>query len=523
MRRLNILVFFTMMVASMNAQFINNGATITVQSGATLRVETNFENNGTGVITNNGTIEVMGNFTNAGTATLTPAVGLVKFIGTTNSALNTGGDALNNVEMAKTTATGTVTLAAAATINGNLNFTGTASNVVLGAFDLTLGSSSTVGTPGANGYVITNGAGSLVKRVAGNGTFNFPVGDDATDYSPVSVAFTGGGYSGTSEIRSRVLDVVHPNKPAEADSYLTRYWDIDAANITAPYAATMVGTYVSGDNVGTQARIKGASFSTPNWVFTGAATNGTSTVTGTTTNLSADFTGMNALNKLDITALLRGPMPGAGTSMTNDLQTYVPLLLPTTSPYGAPTSTYGDIGNPSGVAGPVTDWVKVEVRSDANPGTILETRSLLLQTDGSIVDVTGAVPYFKDQTQAVRVAINHRNHLSILSNTIPGGNFEGKTDTYNFTSGLAQAANDFSDPAQMVLRNSVWCMIQGDMNTDLAVDANDVPIFNTSFNNGDFDLYLLTDINMDGAVDANDVPLFNSAFNAGSYSTLINY
>jgi hypothetical protein len=517
MRRLNILMFLSMISGIIHAQFVNNGATVTIQSGATLRVETDFINN-TGTVTNNGTLEVQGNFTNS--ATFTSAnPSLVKFIGTGTSNVTSGTAVFRNVEMAKTA--NDVVLASNMSIAGDLNFSTDDNQVTLGAFNLNMLTGATVTSPDANEYIATTGAGSLIKNVVGNSTVLHEIGD-ASNYTPLSSVVTGTGYS-SATLGARVIDATHPNKPAEADSYISRYWNVNATGITT-YANTMTGTYASsGDLNGTDTRVKGATYVSPNWFFINAATNvGARTVTGSTSSNTVDFTGMNALNKLNITAYLRGAMPNSGTTMTNDLQTYSPLLLPTVSQYGAPTTTYSDIGNVNGVVGTVTDWVKVEVRNAASPGTVLETRSLLLKPNGSIVDATGAVPYFKDQTVAIRVALTHRNHLSILSNTI-AGTFEGKNETYNFSTGLAQASNDFGDPAQMVLKNSVWCMISGDLNNDYSVDANDVPLFFASLNNGDFDVYYNTDLNLDGAVDANDVPLFFAALNAGNYSTLINF
>ena len=298
-------------------------------------------------------------------------MGLIKFIGTGNTDLDAGGDVLNNVEMAKT-ASAKVTLTTPLSIDGNLSFTGTGSKIVLGVNDLTLGSSSTINTPGTAGYIVTNSTGMLVKKVSSNGAFTFPVGDDESDYSPLSFTYTGTGYSGTSSIGTKVIDAVHPSKPSEADSYITRYWQVNASNITAPFNATMVGTYLTGDNVGTQSKIKGASYVSPDWSFVGAATNGMSTITGTTSNTVLDFTGMNSLNKLEITTFLYGTMPVSGTIMTNDLQTYSPCLLPVTSPYGSPTSQYTDISNPLGVAGNIVDWIKVEIRDGSNPVRFLK-------------------------------------------------------------------------------------------------------------------------------------------------------
>ncbi|MBK6498759.1 MAG: hypothetical protein IPG00_11605 [Saprospiraceae bacterium] len=64
MRILYVLMFFLMMSVTIQAQFINNGATVTIQSGATLRIETDFINN-SGTVTNNGVLEVKEDFTNA--------------------------------------------------------------------------------------------------------------------------------------------------------------------------------------------------------------------------------------------------------------------------------------------------------------------------------------------------------------------------------------------------------------------------------------------------------------------------
>ncbi|MBK7633545.1 MAG: hypothetical protein IPJ13_04035 [Saprospiraceae bacterium] len=53
------------------------------------------------------------------------------------------GDAINQVEMAKTTSGGKVTLLGNASINGNLEFTGTGNNKIeLGNFDLSLATTS---------------------------------------------------------------------------------------------------------------------------------------------------------------------------------------------------------------------------------------------------------------------------------------------------------------------------------------------------------------------------------------------
>ena len=123
-----------MMSVTIQAQFINNGATVTIQSGATLRVETSFINN-SGTVTNNGTLEVKDNFTNAATFTSATA-STVKFIGTTPSVVTSGGAAFHHVSMEKTAEN--ITLADAMSVAGTLTFTEDNNKVILGANNLTI-------------------------------------------------------------------------------------------------------------------------------------------------------------------------------------------------------------------------------------------------------------------------------------------------------------------------------------------------------------------------------------------------
>ena len=166
MRRLNMLIFFTLMTAASYAQFVNNGATVTIQPGATLRVETDFINT-LGTVTNSGTLEVQGKFDNNATFTSTnPSI--VRFIGTTNSDVSVGtATVLRNVEMSKNG--GNIVLVDDdMSIAGTLNFNGDNTRIVTGAKNLTLGSSADITGVDDNEYVATTGTGQLIKPMTGN-------------------------------------------------------------------------------------------------------------------------------------------------------------------------------------------------------------------------------------------------------------------------------------------------------------------------------------------------------------------
>lgn len=529
MRKITLAVMLSMMASLSFAQLVNDGATITIKNGATLYVESDVTNNGAGAINIEGTgiLEVQGNLTNNSTLTTQP-MSKVKFSGAANSNFKSNGATISNLEISKNNST--VTLTDAANVSALLDFgSGTSSKMLLGANNLVLGTGASTSGHDADEYVVTNSTGVVQKNYADNTytneAFTFPVGD-ASIYSPLTSSLSGTATG--ANLKVKVTNADQPNRATtlpEATSYLTRYWSVDATGI-ASYSNVLTGQYnTSDDIVGTQARVKGSSFLTPNWSFAGATNNlGTPSVTGTVTADPVDFTGTDALNGVDITALLVGPMPGSGSIMTSDLQNYFggnTGLLPSTSPYGAPTSTYANINNPAGSAGQVTDWVKVEVRAESNPATILETRSLLLKNNGHIVDPTGKIPYFKESTSPVQLAVQHRNHLAVISN--PVASFSGASVTYDFTTGLAQAFNSGGDPVQMVQKNGEWCMIYGDINSDFSADAIDITLGKTAFNNGISDEYNASDLNMDGVVDAIDITLVKIAFAAGYYSSLINF
>ncbi|GGN10635.1 hypothetical protein GCM10010967_53160 [Dyadobacter beijingensis] len=226
---------------------------------------------------------------------------------------------------------------------------------------------------------------------------------------------------------------------------------------------------------------------------------------------------------VDTKVLLRGAYRTGQANMATDLQTYFSAnsgLLPATDPYGGNVG-YNNIGNPAGVAGPVVDWIKIEIRDAANPAVKLQSKSLLLKPNGSIVDIDGTLPKFVGQSAPVRLAIFHRNHVAILSNPIAA--FNAGTTIYDFTTALNKASQLPGDAAQMGVINGKWYMWAGDVNNDLSVDATDMTIATNDFMSGLFDQYLPTDVSMDGGVDATDGSIMNAAFINGYYSTLTNY
>ncbi|WP_439582810.1 hypothetical protein [Dyadobacter bucti] len=233
-----------------------------------------------------------------------------------------------------------------------------------------------------------------------------------------------------------------------------------------------------------------------------------------TTNVCADMV------QLSVKVNLQGAMHANLPQMRNDLQIYDGVgLLPQTDPYGGGKTVPGI--NNLAAAGTVVDWIKVEVRSAANPANILESQSLILRPNGDITNADLTVPKFSPQAEPVRIVIKHRNHVAIMSNSI--ATFGVGPVSYDFTTALAQAYNDGSASDQMKLVNGVWCMINGDPNQNLAVENQDINQTRNSFNQGILDVYSTRDLNMNGVLENLDMNIQRNRFNGNCFSILINY
>lgn len=70
-------------------------------------------------------------------------------------------------------------------------------------------------------------------------------------------------------------------------------------------------------------------------------------------------------------------------------------------------------------ANAVVDWVRVELRSVANPATVVACRQGLLQRDGDVVAVDGTSPLtFHVGPGSYHVVVRHRNHLACMTPAI---------------------------------------------------------------------------------------------------------
>jgi hypothetical protein len=460
---------------SLMAQFVNNGATVTIQPGATLRVESSFINN-TGTVTNNGTLEVQDSFKNSATF-FSGTSSTVRFIGTGVSQVKSNGAVLRNVEMSKTA--NNINLLDAATISGTINFVNDNNKVILGGHNFRVNSGGAVTSTDANEYFVATGTGNLIKEITSNGSVTMEVGD-ASFYSPITNAITASAYS-SATVSSRVTNAVHPDKPASATPYLTRYWDVAVAGTTG-LTNVMTGTYNEADDlVGSpEAELDGGSLVTGGiWNFTAGAVNTTNnTVTSSSTNGTVGFTGMKPFVTFDLTAFIEG--------FTNLSGTMTPVLM----------------NSGMGMSATNVDDVTIELHNATTPYATAFTATGTLTTNGlARVALPGGAAggnYY--------VVVKHRNALETWSAAPMIINNGG---TYNFSSSAAQAFN-----SNMVLKGGKWCFYSGDMSAvqDGNIDLIDYSLWETDYNNFETG-YRLTDLSGDGNVDLIDYSIWEANYN----------
>ncbi len=501
-------IFFPIFI---NAQLINEGGSIIVEPGTTLYVENDVQNtSGTIQLKSNSNLIVSGDFKNEIAATFDAnANSTVKFIGAGDKNIKSGGDDFGIVIIEKTSGNN-LTLLDPATVKTNLQFTSANYNkLIINSNDLTLESSATIANADNNHYIQADDGGMVFKKLTAIESFTYPIGDN-DDYSPISVNSTAGTFNSNSNIGVNVVDLAHPNLYSETDAFISRYWNLEANDITN-FAATLTGTYVDADINGVESDMVGANYNGTDWHFLNASSDiAANTVTGNINENGVAFTGMNFYGKMaSIKAYLHGAYD-AGV-LTTELNSAG--LLPLTSPYGSGESVAAI------PTGDITDWIKIELRDPADPSNILKTYSKFLRNDGEIVELDGtSTPRFMDAPTDAFIAIRHRNHLGIRTNSsmdlisIP-------YQTHDFTTASTQAYG--TNPMKEVV-SGVWAMWGGNANGDEHVRAKQIfipPSGPTIYSDRDYilntvlggdntaqeDIYDPGDTNMDGHVRAKQI------------------
>ncbi|MFZ4725081.1 MAG: T9SS type A sorting domain-containing protein [Paludibacter sp.] len=218
--------------------------------------------------------------------------------------------------------------------------------------------------------IVADGAGALQKSFTGAGSYIFPIGDNTStaEYSPVTVDIASGTFS-SAYIAVKVVDAKHPN--ASATSYISRYWSVAQSGLSS-FSATVTGTYVPADIVGTFSDIISARWIDPNWVRYSAPV--ANTISATSLVSFGDFSGINnlpiittSLSSLTGFTYLEGLGPSAQQSFTvsgTDLFTNITIT----------PSTKFEVSTTSGVSFVASNLITIPVINGNIGTTTIYTR-----------------------------------------------------------------------------------------------------------------------------------------------------
>jgi len=465
MKKILILTFLFGSAFSVYAQLVmSSGSQIVVASGSHLVV--NDITNNDGSINNSGIVEIGGDIENNTSGLLTSgSLGTVTFNGSSAQEI-TGdfdSDFYGDVEIDNSVGVSIKTIDGHnQTINGTLAFIN--GLFTLNEFDLTLGSTDPTGIDDTK-YIVTNSTGNL-KRAVGSSNILFPVGN--TTYNPVTLNNAGD----PDTYKVRVVDA----EPAGASTshMVNRSWLISddaptGGDITVTPQWITGEELASFDNGNCSVGLTTTSGTDYLWTETGVATG-----SGTYTKAGASFTTVGTFavgdyyysgKRVNLKVFLAAAYNG--TNMDQDLKTAG--LIPDVDPYGISIE-------PTAIPTTAVDWVKVELRDQSTPTTILHSYAFFVDVNGDLLDrdgnaggkITGATittPYY--------IAILHRNHFGIMTSA----NVDLDTDSpsYDFTTAQDKAWDNTSVATNFAMKDlgsGIHGLWDGDVNSDGYIKYN---------------------------------------------------
>ncbi len=466
------------------------------------------------------------------------------FQGAANSTLTSGGAAFYDLQLNKTAAN--LVLADAATVNHLLNFVADNNQLQTGNFDLIIAPAGSIVGFDDNEFVLTAGAGRLVRQSLGASNFVYPVGADAATYNPLTLAENGA----SDDIGVRCIAEPLANGLSGAPiatGLVNTAWVI--TELTAGSCSlSVVAQWPATDELPgfDRADCGIAQFNTGTDWDLPPTTMGMSAETGPFTRQRAGITpgvitvaGQSLMNRVLVRPkiMLQGSFNTATMWMNDQLRTN--NLVPTTIPLTYTTGKFVPVGwQPVGgyavtpavlaVTGndAIVDWVIVWLKNPATPTVNLQSRVALLQRDGDVVDLDGVSPVAIPANAANYIlAVGHRNHLSVrIPNGVGISLNESASTTYDFTTGLGQAFG-VNPMKQVQITPPVFALWGGNANANTSVRAtgpvalNDYSTILTTLGtptNVLSNIYSNADLNMDGTVRATGPATIND------YSRLLN-
>jgi len=245
---------------------LTSGTTLKGTAGTFMVSSTALDIKSGATVDNAGTLTLKNNLTNENVSPNSIGTGTVEFSGTANQTIS-GQNIIQNLTVNNVAG---VTIGDNTKVNGALTLTN--GTITLGSDNLLLGPSATIsGTPSASVMIIVTSTGELRKEFPAGftGIFSFPVGDDngTSEYSPVTLTFTGGTFAAGNYVGVSLKNEMYPD-PNITGNYLNRYWNISQSGITN-FNCNATFQYLSADVVGTENKLSCTKVNTLPWITYG--------------------------------------------------------------------------------------------------------------------------------------------------------------------------------------------------------------------------------------------------------------
>lgn len=459
----------------------NNGAKMVIGAGASVYLDGtggNYlnESNGTdGEIALDGTLILKGNYTNnvAG-ADIMNSVGAnaqVEFVGSAIQTLGgttTAGFLFNHLLFNNPAG---FTIAKNVTVNGIATFDAGVADIGDNDFDFGL-SASVAGTPSSSAMIVATGAGQVKKLFDVATSFTFPVGDNdlTTEYSPVTLDFTGGTFAPGAFAGISLANMAYPD-PYITTSYLNRYWNVTQTGITG-FTCNALFQYQAADVVGNESDIYCVRIDPKPVVPYDPANTTQHLLTASGLNSFGIFTGALGIKTLSLSLFLEGLYNGGG----------------------AMNQAQGATGNE--FPGTTADQITVELHDATTYSTLVYSAgNVNLGTNGAAsIEIPSNYP------GSYYLTVKNRNHLTTVS-ALPV-DLSIPLVSYDFTTSDSKAFGN----NQKLLETGIYGFYTGDSNQDGVVDGLDMLSTQNDITNASTG-YIPTDFNGDGVLNALDLAL----------------
>jgi hypothetical protein len=165
--------------------------------------------------------------------------------------------------------------------------------------------------------------------------------------------------------------------------------------------------------------------------------------------------------KLTGKVFLQGPYNTTSSNMNTTLNALD--VLPLTDPYGLSITALVD---PNTIPN-IVDWVKIEIRDATTPSTIIKSVPAFVRNDGTLLALNGSSTTVNLGVLPSNyyIAIRHRNHLGVMTNTAL--NFTGATATANVDFTITSPSHGvYGTHARAQVGTGIWAMWGGDVDGD---------------------------------------------------------